>query len=121
MASVFAGGAGNVPLAGQLRLDNYEVNARYALTPALSLAAAYTFTDGSYNSGASRSSPRWHEGTLQTDYALSKRTDFYVEGVYQHVAGAQAGTVLSEATINTLSPSSTGSQLAVTVGIRHQF
>ncbi|MEA3104311.1 MAG: ral bacterial porin, family, partial [Caballeronia mineralivorans] len=46
---------------------------------------------------------------------------FYVEGVYQHVAGAQAGTVLSEATINTLSPSSTGSQLAVTVGIRHQF
>jgi predicted porin len=58
---------------------------------------------------------------LQTDYALSKRTDFYVEGVYQHVSGAQAGTVLSEATINTLSPSSTGSQLAVTVGIRHQF
>jgi GBP family porin len=121
LASVFAGGEGNVALGGQLRLDNYEVNARYALTPALSLAAAYTFTDGSYNSGTSGSSPKWHEGTLQTDYSVSKRTDFYVEGVYQHASGAQGGTVLSQATINTLSPSSTGSQLAVTVGMRHQF
>jgi general bacterial porin, GBP family len=121
LASVFAGGEGNVALGGQLRLDNYEVNARYALTPALSLAAAYTFTDGSYNSGTSGSSPKWHEGTLQTDYSVSKRTDFYVEGVYQHASGAQGGTVLSQAIINTLSPSSTGSQLAVTVGMRHQF
>ncbi len=121
MASVFAGGEGNVALGGQLRLDNYEVNARYALTPALSLAAAYTFTEGSYNSGTSGSSPKWHEGTLQTDYSVSKRTDFYVEGVYQHASGAQGETVLSQATINTLSPSSTGSQLAVTVGMRHQF
>ncbi|MGA7813595.1 MAG: porin, partial [Caballeronia sp.] len=64
---------------------------------------------------------KWHEGTLQTDYSVSKRTDFYVEGVYQHASGAQGETVLSQATINTLSPSSTGSQLAVTVGMRHQF
>jgi general bacterial porin, GBP family len=121
MASVFAGGAGNVPLNGGLRLDNYEVNARYSVSSALSVAGAYTFTDGSYSTGGSSTSPRWHEVTLQTDYSLSKRTDVYVEGIYQHVSGGPQGSVLSEATINTLSPSSTNSQVAVTLGMKHTF
>jgi general bacterial porin, GBP family len=121
MASVFAGGAGNVPLNGGLRLDNYEVNAHYAVTSALSVAGAYTFTDGSYSTGGSSSSPRWHELTLQTDYSLSKRTDLYVEGIYQHVSGGPQGSILSSASINTLSPSSTNSQVAVTLGMKHTF
>jgi general bacterial porin, GBP family len=121
MASVFAGGAGNVPVNGGLRLNNYEANARYSVTQALSVAGAYTFTDGSYSTGGSSSSPRWHEVTLQTDYSLSKRTDLYVEGIYQHVSGGPQGSVLSDATINTLSPSSTNSQVAVTLGMKHTF
>jgi general bacterial porin, GBP family len=121
MASVFAGGAGNVAVGGGLRLNNYEVNARYAVTPALSLAGAYTFTDGAYSTGGASSSPKWHEVTLQTDYSLSKRTDLYAEGVYQHVAGGPGGSVLSDATINTLSPSSSNSQVAITIGVKHAF
>jgi GBP family porin len=121
MASVFAGGAGNLPVNGGLRLNNYEANARYSVTQALSVAGAYTFTDGSYSTGGSSSSPRWHEVTLQTDYSLSKRTDLYVEGIYQHVSGGPQGSVLSDATINTLSPSSTSSQVAVTLGMKHTF
>jgi predicted porin len=121
MASVFAGGAGNVAVGGGLRLNNYEVNARYSLTPALSLAGAYTFTDGAYSTGGASSSPRWHEVTLQTDYSLSKRTDLYAEGVYQHVTGGPGGSVLNEATINTLSPSSSNSQVAITIGVKHAF
>jgi general bacterial porin, GBP family len=121
MSDVFAGGDGYTPLGGGLRLDNYEVNARYSLTPSLSLAGAYTFTDGSYSNGGASASPEWNEFTLQTDYTLSKRTDVYLEGVYEHVRGAGAGSVLGDATINTLSPSSTGTQVAVTVGLRHQF
>jgi GBP family porin len=121
MGSVFAGGAGYIPLGGGLRMDNFEANARYALTPAVSLAAAYTFTDGSYSDGAGSASPKWNEGTLQADYSLSKRTDVYLEGIYLHASGAPAGSVLGDATINTLSPSSTGNQVAVTVGMRHQF
>jgi predicted porin len=121
MASVFAGGAGNVPLNGGLRLDNYEVNTHYAVTSALSVAGAYTFTDGSYSTGGSSSSPRWHEVTLQTDYSLSKRTDLYVEGIYEHVSGGPQGSILSSASINTLSPSSTNSQVAVTLGMKHTF
>jgi predicted porin len=122
MASVVALGLGSyLPLGGTLRLDNYEANARYTITPAWSVSAAYTFTDGSYNDGATGSSPKWHTVMLQTDYSLSKRTDLYLEGVYQHAYGAPAGSVLASAMINTMSPSSTGSQVAVVAGLRHQF
>ncbi len=88
-------------LAGSLRLDNYEVNVKYALTQALSVSGAYTYTHGAYNG----SSPGWNTAMLQTDYSISKRTDFYLEGVYQNVHGAPADSVLSHAMINTLSPS----------------
>ncbi|MDR5733914.1 porin [Caballeronia sp. LZ025] len=122
MASVLSIGAGRyLPLGGTLRLDNYEVNAHYAVTPAWSVSAAYTFTDGAYSDGATNASPVWHTGMLQTSYALSKRSDVYLEGVYQHVHGAPAGSALSNAMINTLSPSSTGTQLAVIAGLRHAF
>ena len=104
-------------LAGSLRLDNYEVNAKYALTPALSVSGAYTYTHGAYNGSA----PGWNTAMLQTDYSISKRTDFYLEGVYQNVHGAPADSVLSHAMINTLSPSATNTQVAVTVGMRHAF
>ena len=56
---------------------------------------------------------------LQTDYSISKRTDFYLEGVYQNVQVRLRTTVLSHAMINTLSPSATNTQVAVTVGMRH--
>jgi predicted porin len=104
-------------LMGSLRFDNYEANVKYAITPAWSVSGAYTYTRGAYNG----SSPGWNTGMLQTDYSLSKLTDLYLEGVYQNVHGAPAGSVLSHAMINTLSPSSTDSQLAVTVGMRHAF
>jgi general bacterial porin, GBP family len=122
MASVFSFGLGNyMPLGGTLRLDNFEANARYAITPAWSVSGAYTFTDGAYHDGATKASPAWNSVMLQTDYSLGKRTDVYLEGVYQHVHGAPAGSVLGDAMINTLSPSSTGTQVAVTVGLRHLF
>ncbi|HEY1607962.1 MAG TPA: porin [Paraburkholderia sp.] len=123
MASVVSLGLGSyLPLGGSLRLDNYEANAHYAITPAWSMSAAYTFTEGTYSdSTTGSSSPKWHTAMVQTDYSLSKRTDLYLEGVYQHAYGAPAGSVLSTAMLNTLAPSSTASQLAVVAGLRHTF
>ncbi|CAN7784325.1 porin [Caballeronia sp. LjRoot34] len=122
MSSVLSIGlASYMPLAGALRVDNYEINGRYSLTPAWTVSAAYTFTDGAYSDGTTNASPIWHTAMLQTGYALSKRTDVYLEGVYQHVHGAPADSVLGNAMINTLSPSSTGSQAAVIAGLRHAF
>ena len=110
-----------VPTGTNLHLDNYEVNGKYALTPALSLNAAYTFTNGHATGGTSDGDPKWQTVSLQADYSLSKRTDFYLEGVYQHASGTLGDGSANVAMINTLSPSSTGNQVAATVGLRHRF
>jgi GBP family porin len=104
-------------VAGSLRLDNYEVNAKYEFTPAWTVSGAYTYTRGACND----SSPGWNTVMLQADYTISKRTDFYLEGVYQNVHGAPADSVLSHAMLNTLSPSSSNTQVAITAGMRHTF
>ncbi|AXL51706.1 membrane protein [Paraburkholderia caffeinilytica] len=94
--------------------QNFEVNGRYALTPALSLAGSYTYTRASLNGVR----PNYNQFNLQTDYALSKRTDVYLQGVYQRV---NEGSGL-DANINGLgAASSTNSQVAVTAGLRHRF
>ncbi|MGA7817902.1 porin, partial [Caballeronia sp.] len=103
-----------------LRFDNYELNTRYALTPALSLAGAYTFTNGSFSTNTGDTKPKYHQFSLLADYGLSKRTDVYVEGVYQHASGGDGG-LLGDAAINGVSPSTTDQQVAVTVGMRHRF
>ncbi|MBP0594153.1 hypothetical protein J8I87_31670 [Paraburkholderia sp. LEh10] len=54
------------------------------------------------------------------DYSFSKRTDVYVEGVYHHAYGA-AGSAFEGADINGLGQSSTGNQVAATVGLRTQL
>jgi general bacterial porin, GBP family len=103
-----------------LRFDNYEINTRYALTPALSLAGAYTFTNGSFSTNTGDTKPKYHQFSLLADYGLSKRTDVYLEGVYQHASGGDGG-LLGDAAINGVSPSTTDQQVAVTVGMRHRF
>jgi len=97
-----------------LRFNNYEINGRYALTPALSLAGQYTFTDGKVGS----TDPKWHTFGLQADYMLSKRTVVYLQGEYQHIKADGSGLT---AFINGLAPSSTRNQVAVTAGLRHRF
>lgn len=104
-----------------LRFDNYEVNARYALTSAVSFSGAYTFTNGRYDDAGGGHRPKWHQVTLMADYALSKRTDVYAETVYQHQFGVPSGAPLGFASITGLGASSTNTQVAATVGIRHRF
>jgi general bacterial porin, GBP family len=109
-------GAGALNLTdGHVRFTNYEVNGRYNLTPALSLAANYTYTDSRIDGVK----PKFHQVDLQTAYALSKRTDVYLQGEYQHVTGTD-GTTLG-ATINGVGVSSTSNQVSATVGVRHRF
>ncbi|VXB49826.1 Porin [Burkholderia sp. 8Y] len=103
-------------------VNNYEINGRYALTPALSLGAAYTFTNAKVNFGGDTGRARFHQFGLQTDYALSKRTDIYAEGVVQ-IASSQDKEVYPFAGINGApgGASSSSRQVLVTTGIRHRF
>jgi GBP family porin len=81
------------------------------------LIGSYTFTDGGSSlSGAS--SPKWNQANLLLDYSLSKRTDVYVEGQFQHVSGG--GTTFT-ADINGLAPSANDKQVALTAGLRARF
>ncbi|MCA3931724.1 MAG: porin, partial [Burkholderia sp.] len=63
--------------------------------------------------------------SLGVDYFLSKRTDVYAIGVYQHASGnvldANGNVIQATAAINGLAGSSTANQVAARVGIRHKF
>jgi GBP family porin len=100
-------------------IQNFEGNLRYNLTPALNVAGAYTYSRAGGNAGSG--SPHWNQVGLQTDYNLSKRTDVYLQSVYQTVSTSR-DSVLGVAFINGESaPSSTNNQVEVTVGLRHRF
>jgi predicted porin len=112
------------PFAGQkATFNNAEVNFKYQLTPALLVGAAYDYTRGSQVDDASRA--QYHQGAVGVDYFLSKRTDVYVVGVYQHALGdtvnAAGNVVAATAGINGLTGSSTSNQFTARVGIRHKF
>lgn len=100
---------------GSARFTNYEANGRYNLTPALALIGSYTFTDARL-SGVS---PKYNQLNLRADYSLSKRTDVYLEGVYQHVSGAGNSGITAD--ITGLSASSSNSQVAATIGLKTRF
>ncbi|WP_444544258.1 porin [Paraburkholderia flagellata] len=109
------------------RFDNIEVNGTYSLTPALALVGNYTYTYGkTTGAGTSSSDPKWHSAVLAADYSLSKRSDVYLAGAYQHASGDvyNNGTTVVDTTASIaglLPASTTQSQVAVTVGMRHRF
>ncbi|WP_322045660.1 porin [Paraburkholderia sp. J67] len=110
-----SGTSSGIALDGSARFTNFEVNARYNLTPALTVSGAYTYTDASLKGVK----PKYNQLTLQTDYLLSKRTDVYAEAAYQHVS--DTGNSGIGADISGFSASSSSSQVVGTVGIRHRF
>ncbi|QBQ99755.1 porin [Paraburkholderia pallida] len=97
-----------------LHFQNYEVSGTYAITPAFTVGAGYTFTDGLDH--ATDESPKYHQFNLITQYALSKRTSVYAMGSYQHAAGSA-----ENAQITGFNPSSTQNQVISRVGITHVF
>jgi predicted porin len=100
------------------RANNYEVNAKYNVTPALSAGIAYTFTDGRVYANGNNAPQRWSQVGAQADYALSRRTDVYAEAVYQRTLESNG---LSAAIFGAGGSSSTQNQVSAAVGLRHRF
>jgi len=109
-------GATNQTTSGSAKFHNAELNFKYQLTPALLLGAAYDYTKGYGVNNA-----KYHQGVLGADYFLSKRTDFYIDAIYQHASGTDSTGKAAVANINGLSASATSNQVAAIVGIRHKF
>ncbi|SFI49181.1 Outer membrane protein (porin) [Collimonas sp. OK307] len=105
-----------------LKFNNYEINARYQVTAALNLGAMYTYTQGKYDATAGNVKPKWSTLGLMADYNLSKRTDIYLQGIYQKVGGDLTGTSLDNAYIPGASDSSgNDKQVLFRVAMRHKF
>ncbi|MCC8396708.1 porin [Paraburkholderia sp. MMS20-SJTR3] len=103
--------------------NNYEVNGKYNLTPAMALGIAYTFTDSrgyGVNEAGNDMKTRYHQIGLQADYSLSRRTDVYAQAVYQHAMG-DGGVASIYSGDNTVPTSSSKNQTAATIGLRHRF
>ncbi len=112
-----AGGSVNT-----LKYQNFAINGKYQITPAFYVAGQYMYTVESYDATTGNVKPKIHSGGIMADYNLSKRTDVYIQGGYQKVAGGKTGTVLDNAFITgTQSPSSTQAQAVVRIAMRHTF
>lgn len=98
-----------------VNLDNYDVIGVYQLTPALSVSAAWLYTNGRYQ--GVDANPHWHQGQVSIDYFFSKRTDVFAFANYVRASNGP----LAPAVIFQASPSSTRSQLLLLTGIRHLF
>lgn len=101
-----------------LNFDNFELNAKYFLTPAFSLAGEYVYTMASESSTGAK--PKFHTVSVQADYRLSKRTDVYLAGSYQRVSD-NAGTGLYASVGGSGGLSSTSSQTVIGAGMRTRF
>ncbi|VVE32120.1 Outer membrane porin protein [Pandoraea cepalis] len=102
---------------GSWKFDNVELNGKYMLTPALQLGLAYTYTWTKLASGTTDISPKYHQVNLGVDYFLSKRTDTYLVGLWQHANNDAPGG----ASMNAQGFANSTNQFAVTAGIRHKF
>jgi predicted porin len=114
------------PLAGatvsSIRFQNFEINGKYQLTPALFVGAQYVYTLESYNTSFGGVKPTIHSFGLMADYSLSKRTDVYIQGAFQRVAGDRTGSSLDQAYVpGAADLSSNSKQVVGRVGIRHKF
>ncbi|MEK6421281.1 MAG: porin [Burkholderia gladioli] len=101
---------------GAAAFHNAELNLRYYLTPAWLLGAAYDYTHGY---GANRVT--YQQGDIGATYILSKRTQVYLVGLYQHASGTDSTGQAAVANINGLTASSTPNQVSVLAGITHRF
>ncbi|SAK55105.1 porin [Caballeronia pedi] len=110
------------PITGaSSKLNAFDIGGKYAFTSALTAGLGYTYMNMSGNFGG-----HWHQLDASVDYALSKRTDVYVLGIYQKASGSNRG-VENQAQIGSstsyFGTSGVGEddQLAFRVGIRHKF
>ncbi|MDR5783177.1 porin [Caballeronia sp. LZ065] len=103
------------------KFNAFDIGGKYAFTSALTAGLGYSYMNLTDNAKG-----HWHQFDASVDYALSKRTDVYVLGIYQKASGrngttdvqAQIGSATSYFGTSGLGEND---QLAFRVGIRHKF
>ncbi|CAB3775763.1 porin [Pararobbsia alpina] len=103
--------------SSDMKINNYELNGKYSVTPAWLLSAAYTFTDAKYRTTTGDQKGNWNQFTIMSDYSLSKRTDVYLAAAYQTAGGDADRAFIAGGS----GYSDSDSQVVVTTGMRHRF
>nr|WP_175892773.1 porin [Burkholderia cepacia] len=103
--------------ASSVRFDNYEAWAKYHITSAVMVGAAYVYTNGEVNYNGEK--PKYHQIGLMGSYSLSRRTTLYAMGAFQKAAGSAAHADIFDYAI--ANASSTDKQLMFRLGITHLF
>lgn len=92
----------------------------YQVMPPLLVGLGYSYTKASGDTSAT-----YHQVSLGADYSLSKRTDVYLVGAYQHASGntgnGSGGSMAAQASIGSYGYNGTNSQELVALGLRHKF
>lgn len=88
----------------------------YQASAPLLLGLGYIYTKGSGDNNA-----KYHQVSLGADYSLSKRTDVYLVGAYQHASGKNADGSDAQASIGSYGIAGKSSQELVALGLRHKF
>jgi predicted porin len=105
--------------SGSTTLSTVSASLRYQATPFLRFGTSFDYTEGGSVGG--KSSAKYEQLNLTTAYSLSKATDLYLTGAYQHASGTDSLGRPAVAAIGYLTPSATDKQVAVSAGIKHQF
>lgn len=98
---------------GTARFNSYEANFRYNVTPALSFATSYDYTDAE--------TAKYGQFDIGGDYLLSKRTDVNFVAVWQHASGIDSTGKAAVAAISSIAASSNANQVALRLALRHRF
>ncbi|RQS14509.1 MFS transporter [Burkholderia sp. Bp8998] len=103
----------STPFSGTAAFNNFEALATYNLTPAFMLGASYDYTKAE--------SAKYLQLNVGALYNLSKRTLLYATTSWERATGIDSTGKAAVAALTFLTPSSTGGQVAVRAGIRHNF
>jgi predicted porin len=119
-------GAGSL-FTQKAKFNTAGVITTYQATPAVALAAGYSYTKASAANGISDAAT-YHQVALEQTYALSKRTAFYVLEAYQlakgktlNASGAIVNAVAAVGDSQNSSASSGRNQTVIMLGFRHFF
>lgn len=101
---------------GRFDINSAEVSAGYDLSTADTVGLMVKYSNAELRTGAGVTPMHWWLFGVGNDYYFSKRTDVYAAFAYEMASGKYN---ISQITLD--APSSSATQYAVTVGLRHRF
>jgi predicted porin len=108
-------------LSGEAVFNTLEANFRILPIPAMMVGASYAYTRGSPVTSGDAGGVTYQQLNVGAEYFLSKRTGVYAVVFGQHASGRDSTGGSAVAAVYGLTPSSSDTQIAATVGLRHKF